>query len=133
VGVGGDPVSGGVLGGLVGDVGYGSMMVAVDPDGGSRRVGHGGWWCPVVYVPRMVPPESWVVVLNVFAPVFARWATFRIFTLLANGMVAATGRRTVVGMPTGVGRPGRSRSRPRAGSSRRRCGTSTGWAWPRPG
>lgn len=48
-------------------------------------------------------PESWAVLLQVFAPVFARRGTFRMFTVLATGMVAATGRRTVVGMMAGAG------------------------------
>ena len=51
----------------------------------------------------MIMPESWAVVLNVFAPVFARRGTFRMFTVLATGMVAQTGRRTVVGMLAGAG------------------------------
>jgi hypothetical protein len=51
----------------------------------------------------MILPESWAVVLQVFAPVFARRGTFRIFMVLATGMVAATGRRTVVGMLAGAG------------------------------
>jgi hypothetical protein len=51
----------------------------------------------------MIMPESWAVVLQVFAPVFARRGTFRVFTVLATGMVAATGRRTVVGMLAGAG------------------------------
>jgi DDE superfamily endonuclease len=42
-------------------------------------------------------------VLQVFAPVFARRGTFRLFTVLATGMVAQTGRRTVVGMLAGAG------------------------------
>ena len=55
------------------------------------------------YVPFMIMPESWAVVLNVFTPVFARRGTFRMFTMLATGMVAQTGRRTVVGMLAGAG------------------------------
>jgi hypothetical protein len=51
----------------------------------------------------MIMPESWAVVLNVFAPVFARRGTFRLFTVLATGMVAQTRRRTVVGMLAGAG------------------------------
>ena len=51
----------------------------------------------------MIMPESWAVVLNVFAPVFTRRGTFRMFTVLATGMVAQTGRRTVVGMLAGAG------------------------------
>ena len=38
-----------------------------------------------------------------FASVFARRGTFRMFTVLATGMVAQTGRRTVVGMLAGAG------------------------------
>lgn len=48
-------------------------------------------------------PPSWAVVLEVFRPVFARAGTFRMFTVLATGMVMATGRRTVVGMLAGAG------------------------------
>jgi hypothetical protein len=51
----------------------------------------------------MILPQSWAVVLQVFAPVFARRGTFRLFTVLATGMVAQTGRRTVVGMLAGAG------------------------------
>jgi hypothetical protein len=51
----------------------------------------------------MIMPGSWAVVLQVFAPVFARRGTFRMFTVLATGMVAQTGRRTVVGMLAGAG------------------------------
>jgi hypothetical protein len=46
----------------------------------------------------MILPESWAAVLSVFGPVFARRGTFRLFTVLATGMVVATGRRSVVGM-----------------------------------
>src|SRR5664280_318732 len=55
------------------------------------------------YVQLMILPESWAVVLQVFAPVFVRRGTFRMFTLLATGMAAQTGRRTVVGMLAGAG------------------------------
>jgi hypothetical protein len=51
----------------------------------------------------MIMPESWAAVLQVFAPVFARRGTFRMFTVLATGMVSQTGRRTVVGMLAGAG------------------------------
>jgi hypothetical protein len=51
----------------------------------------------------MIMPESWALILNVFAPVFARRGTFRLFTVLSTGMVAQTGRRTVVGMLAGAG------------------------------
>ena len=55
----------------------------------------------------MILPPSWAVVLEVFRPVFARRGTFRLFTVLATGMVAATGRRSVVGMLAGAGMAGR--------------------------
>jgi SRSO17 transposase len=51
----------------------------------------------------VILPESWAAVLQVFAPVFARRGTFRLFTVLATGLVAQTGRRTVVGMLAGAG------------------------------
>lgn len=51
----------------------------------------------------MILPASWAVVLEVFHPVFRRRATFRLFTVLATGMVAQRGRRTVVGMLAGAG------------------------------
>jgi hypothetical protein len=51
----------------------------------------------------MILPESWAVVLEVFRPVFARRGTFRMFTVLATGMAAQRGRRTVVGMLAGAG------------------------------
>jgi SRSO17 transposase len=51
----------------------------------------------------MILPESWAVVLQVFVSVFARRGTFRMFTVLATGMVAQTGRRSVVGMLAGAG------------------------------
>jgi hypothetical protein len=51
----------------------------------------------------MILPVSWAVVLGVFRPVFARRGTFALFTVLATGMVARRGRRTVVGMLAGAG------------------------------
>jgi hypothetical protein len=51
----------------------------------------------------MILPASWAVVLEVFRPVFARRGTFAMFTVLATGMVAQAGRRTVVGMLAGAG------------------------------
>ncbi len=51
----------------------------------------------------MILPASWAVVLEVFRPVFRRRGTFRLFTVLATGMVAQRGRRTVVGMLAGAG------------------------------
>jgi DDE superfamily endonuclease len=51
----------------------------------------------------MILPVSWAVVLGVFRPVFCRRGTFTLFTVLATGMVAQRGRRTVVGMLAGAG------------------------------
>jgi hypothetical protein len=51
----------------------------------------------------MILPVSWAVVLGVFRPVFARRGTFALFTVLATGMAARRGRRTVVGMLAGAG------------------------------
>jgi hypothetical protein len=51
----------------------------------------------------MILPASWAVVLEVFRPVFRRRGTFRLFTVLATGMAAQRGRRTVVGMLAGAG------------------------------
>jgi hypothetical protein len=48
-------------------------------------------------------PASWRVVLDTFRPVFRRSSTFAVFALLATGLIAATGRRTVVGMLAGAG------------------------------
>jgi hypothetical protein len=50
----------------------------------------------------MILPGSWAGVLEPFRPVFARRGTFLMFTVLATGMVAATGRRSVVGMLAGA-------------------------------
>ena len=56
--------------------------------------------CP--YVRVMILPGSWAGVLELFRPVFARRGTFVVFTVLATGLVAATGRRSVVGMLAGA-------------------------------
>jgi hypothetical protein len=48
-------------------------------------------------------PASWRVVLDTFRPVFRRSSTFAVFALLATGLIAATARRTVVGMLAGAG------------------------------
>ena len=48
-------------------------------------------------------PASWRAVLDTFRPAFRRSSTFAVFALLATGLVAQAGRRTVVGMLAGVG------------------------------
>ena len=50
----------------------------------------------------MILPDSWAGVLEPCRPVFRRRGTFVVFTVLATGMVAATGRRSVVGMLAGA-------------------------------
>jgi DDE superfamily endonuclease len=50
----------------------------------------------------MILPGSWAGVLELFRPVFARRGTFVLFTVLATGLVASTGRRSVVGMLAGA-------------------------------
>jgi hypothetical protein len=50
----------------------------------------------------MILPGSWAVLLEMFRPVFRRRGTFVLFTVLATGMVAATGQRSVVGMLSGA-------------------------------
>jgi hypothetical protein len=50
----------------------------------------------------MILPGSWSVLLESFRPVFRRRGTFVVFTVLASGMVAASGRRSVVGMLAGA-------------------------------
>ena len=50
----------------------------------------------------MILPGSWAEVLEPCRPVFRRRATFVLFTVLATGMVATTGRRSVVGMLAGA-------------------------------
>ena len=56
--------------------------------------------CP--YRRVVILPGSWAGVLEPCRPVFARRGTFVVFTVLATGMVAATGRRSVVGMLAGA-------------------------------
>src|SRR6266567_3588330 len=46
----------------------------------------------------MILPVSWAVLLEMFRPAFRRRSTFAVFTVLATGMVAQTGRRSVVGI-----------------------------------
>ena len=55
----------------------------------------------------MILPGSWAGLLEAFRPVFRRRATFVVFTVLATGMVARSGRRSVVGMLAGAGMAGR--------------------------
>lgn len=49
----------------------------------------------------MIMPGSWAGLLEAFRPVFRRRGTF-VFTVLATGMVAQTGRRSVAGMLSGA-------------------------------
>jgi hypothetical protein len=48
-------------------------------------------------------PASWRAVLDTFRPAFRRSSTFAVFAVLATGLVAQAGRRTVVGMLAGAG------------------------------
>jgi hypothetical protein len=50
----------------------------------------------------MILPGSWAEVLDPCRPVFRRRGTFVLFSVLATGMVATTGRRSVVGMLAGA-------------------------------
>ncbi len=50
----------------------------------------------------MILPSSWATVLATFRPAFVRRGTFTLFCVLATGMVAQTGRRSVVGMLAGA-------------------------------
>ena len=50
----------------------------------------------------MTLPASWAALLEMFRPGFRRRGTFTLFTVLATGMVAQTGRRSVVGMLSGA-------------------------------
>jgi DDE superfamily endonuclease len=50
----------------------------------------------------MILPGSWAGVLELLRPVFKRRGTFVVFTVLATGMVASTGRRLVAGMLAGA-------------------------------
>src|SRR4249920_2694839 len=57
--------------------------------------------CP--YRRVLILPGSWAGVLEPCRPVFKGRGTFVVFTVLATGMVAATGRRSVVGVLAGAG------------------------------
>jgi hypothetical protein len=50
----------------------------------------------------MILPGPWSAVLEPLRPAFRRRRTFTLFTVLATGMVAQTGRRSVVGMLAGA-------------------------------
>jgi SRSO17 transposase len=50
----------------------------------------------------MILPVSWAVVLEPLRPAFRRRGTFALFTMLATGMIAQSGRRSVVGMLAGA-------------------------------
>src|ERR1019366_2333224 len=50
----------------------------------------------------MIMPGSQAGLLEAFRPVFRRRGTFVLFTGLATGMVAQTGRRSVAGMLSGA-------------------------------
>jgi hypothetical protein len=50
----------------------------------------------------MILPPSWAAVLETFRPAFRRRGTFTLLCVLATGMVAQTGRRSVVGMLSGA-------------------------------
>jgi DDE superfamily endonuclease len=54
------------------------------------------------YCPVMILPVSWAAVLEPLRAAFRRRGTFALFTMLATGMVAQTGRRSVVGMLAGA-------------------------------
>jgi hypothetical protein len=51
-------------------------------------------------------PDSWSAVCEPLAAAFRRRATFRMFLILAAGMVAQRGRHSVVGMLSGAGMAG---------------------------
>lgn len=55
----------------------------------------------------MILPGSWAALLEPLRSVFRRRATFTMFTILASGLVARTGRRSVVGMLAGARMAGR--------------------------
>jgi hypothetical protein len=50
----------------------------------------------------MILPGSWAAVLEPLRAAFRRRGTFALFTVLATGMVAQAGRRSVVGMLAGA-------------------------------
>jgi hypothetical protein len=54
----------------------------------------------MLLVPNL--PASWLVLLETLRPLFARAGTFRLFVVLATGLVARPVRRTVVGMLAGA-------------------------------
>src|SRR5512135_3302137 len=101
-GMGGDPRGDGGAGlraGVIGHAGH---------DGPPRDTCRGHPACRLdrgpagPYVRVMILPGSWAEVLEPCRPVFARRGTFVLFTVLATGLVASTGRRSVVGMLAGA-------------------------------
>ena len=54
-------------------------------------------------LPSSTLPATWRGLLEMFRPAFRRSRTFGLFVLLATGLVAQAGRRTVVGMLVGAG------------------------------
>jgi SRSO17 transposase len=54
------------------------------------------------YRPCVILPGWWAALLEPLRPVFRRRETFTMFTILATGLVARTGRRSVVGMFAGA-------------------------------
>jgi DDE superfamily endonuclease len=69
-----------------------------------RRIDESAW---MARFPPMLQsltlPASWRALPDSFRPVFRRSRTYGLFTLLATGLVAQTGRRTVVGMLAATG------------------------------
>jgi hypothetical protein len=53
-------------------------------------------------VSSLLLPASWAGLLETCRPAFGRQGTFTRFVVLATGMVAQTGRRSVVGMLSGA-------------------------------
>ena len=77
-------------------------------------------------LPGLTVPDSWRALLETFRPVFGRGRTFAVFALLATGLVAQAGRRTVVGMLAGAGMAAVVSFHGCAGSSPATRGTPTG-------
>lgn len=77
----------------------------------------------------MTLPASWAGLLEVFRPVFRRRGTFTLFTVLATGVFAQTGRRTVVGMLFGSRMAGSISFHAACRFFSTAYGMSTGWGW----
>jgi hypothetical protein len=54
-------------------------------------------------LPTLTLPQSWRTLLNNLRPLFARRRSFLLFTILTTGMIAATHRRSIVGMLAALG------------------------------